>query len=486
MKTSFTESVRGPSLWFGLSAIFITLLLPALTARADTPYTSTGWVIGVPVPGIWHTNALGQVLVRDNVHLARVESSDPRLTGQRLILVNGAAQADGSVILYGNCDQQVGTWDPARTNFTATGGLWEISYRGVMRTDNSLQLHLVGSGSGGTIEGLRFEEDLTRAACPGILDPTCPYQYTGTIKPAPANTTEVVDNYDDNQFTGTTDGNGTIVMDNGQFTARGNFLVPTASIMDSYFFGWPNKTWTVPDGATREWRADLVSLDENATHPILAILAVGTYDGLYGFHKGRDFSYLFKWLPGPGNGSFSVFACDRAAVRNTNVVLALALTRVQPNLVITARVLDKADPNTVLYQRTVVDTPNADPTLTADQFQALTGRLLSDLVPDIPGPPLSQFWVPLGVFQYTDGTQPAPSATFDNLEVRTSEIPPVGIERIVRLTWPASATINYAVESAPTVQGPYVPVQDLVMPGMNQMTAPLNDLMRFFRLRQTP
>ncbi len=52
---------------------------------------------------------------------------------------------------------------------------------------------------------------------------------------------------------------------------------------------------------------------------------------------------------------------------------------------------------------------------------------------------------------YTDGTQPAPTAIFDNLELRTSEIPPVGIERAVRLSWPASATINYAVEGVITV-----------------------------------
>ena len=123
---------------------------------------------------------------------------------------------------------------------------------------------------------------------------------------------------------------------------------------------------------------DLVSLDENATN--VAVLSVGTESGgLYGFDNGRDFVYLMKWSPSYG---FSMFACEKVALRNTNVVLALALTRVQPNLVITARVLDKADPNTVLYQHSVVDTPNADPPLTTAQFQALTGMRLRDLVPD--------------------------------------------------------------------------------------------------------
>ena len=75
---------------------------------------------------------------------------------------------------------------------------------------------------------------------------------------------------------------------------------------------------------------------------------------------------------------------------------------------------------------------------------------------------------------------------YDNLELRTSEIPGVGIERAVRLRWPASATINYALEGAPTLQGPWMSVQDTTPPGMNQMTAPASELMQFWRLHQSP
>jgi hypothetical protein len=55
------------------------------------------------------------------------------------------------MLVYGNCYHQIGTWDPAGTNFIPTGGLWEISYRGVMQADYSLHLHLVGSGLGGSL-----------------------------------------------------------------------------------------------------------------------------------------------------------------------------------------------------------------------------------------------------------------------------------------------------------------------------------------------
>jgi len=44
-------------------------------------------------------------------------------------------------------------------------------------------------------------------------------------------------------------------------------------------------------------------------------------------------------------------------------------------------------------------------------------------------------------------TRPA-EATFDNFELRTYEIPPLGIQRAMRLTWPAPAGLNWAVEGA--------------------------------------
>jgi len=475
---------RAQRLGLPLAATLLLLAALPMTA-ADTPYTATGWVLGVPVPGIWCTNAQGQVGLRGNAHLAQVVGTDPRLTGRRTIYVDGAVQADGSSILYGPVYHEVGTWDATGTNFTATGGMWEISYRGFMGTNGSLQLHLLGSGWGGTIDGLCLDETLTRVAGP-TLDPTLPYLYTGTIKPPPLNTNAVVDNFDDNKLIGFTWwGYGTLVESNMQFNAIGSFagLPPTTSLWDTYLFGgWGLRNGIVPNGRTLEWRADLVSLNENATN--MATLAVGNENyGAYYLEKGRDFAFVWKWVSGYSN---SMLACDRVATPNTNVVLALALTRVQPNLVITARVLDKADPNIVLYERTVVDTPNADPTVSSNQFQALTGMRFVDLAPDPAGIPLTYFGLALGVFQYTDGTSPAPKAVFDNLALWTSEVPRVGVERAVRLSWPASSTINYSIEGAPTVQGPWRPVQDPVLPGLQQMSLPANDNMGFFRLRQTP
>ena len=97
MKTRLNHSTGRRCLGSGPPAAALALLLTALsvTAQTDTPYMATGWVIGVPVSGVWCTNALGQVGFRGNTHVARVESTDARLTGRRTIYVDGAAQADG-------------------------------------------------------------------------------------------------------------------------------------------------------------------------------------------------------------------------------------------------------------------------------------------------------------------------------------------------------------------------------------------------------
>ncbi|MBM3883423.1 MAG: hypothetical protein FJ387_27575, partial [Verrucomicrobia bacterium] len=130
---------------FGFGAPMFTLLLAALAghAQTDTPFTSTGWTTGAPVPGIWQTNALSQVIMRGNAHFVRVVSSDTRLTGRRLIFVDGNAQADGTALIWGASYQEVGTFDPTG-QFTPTGGMWQNTYRGTMGADNSLQLHSVG------------------------------------------------------------------------------------------------------------------------------------------------------------------------------------------------------------------------------------------------------------------------------------------------------------------------------------------------------
>ncbi len=473
--------LRTKSLGVGLSAAAIALWLAAGSVSAATAktYTATGWVNGVLALGITSTNAEGQVFFRGNVHTARVQSSDARLTGNRMIFVNGDYNADGSASLSGTVYHQVGTWDTAGTNFTATGGLWEFTYHGTMGADNSLQLQLIGSGSGGSIEGMRLDEVLVRAAG-GVLDPNLTYQYTGTIQPAPVNIRTVVDNFDDNKITGW---NYAVAREtNQQFTVVYNYPgVATHEHVDTWDYPNVNRGWSVANGQTLECRVDLVSMSENATNAAGITLwsssVSGSVAGSYIFFKGRDFIQVGKWI-----GGVAVFFHEKAVIKNTNVVLSLALTAVNANVVITVRVLDKDNQEAVLYQRSVVDTPKSDPTLTSAELLALSGMKL-DVFTD-GGPPFTYGdAIMLNAWQYTDGKQPAMAVTYDNLELWTSEIPPLAIDRAVRLAWPASATAKYGIQSAPTPTGPWSPVQDLLLPGMQEVMVPASEESRFFRLR---
>lgn len=154
-------------------------------------------------------------------------------------------------------------------------------------------------------------------------------------------------------------------------------------------------------------------------------------------------------------------------------------------MVVTARVWDKADPDTVLYERRVEDTPGVDPALTSAELPTLSGMSLT-LSPDIPEAPFTGGGALIGVFQYNhDGQQPAAVATFDHFEIRQYEVPSVGIAQAVQLTWPATG-IDYAVEGAPSVPGPWLPMQESALPGMQQMTLPAREPVQFFRLRQAP
>ena len=486
MKTQLNRLTGRRTFRLGVPLTATLLLLAALPlAAADTPYTATGWVIGVPVPGIWCTNALGQVGFRGNAHLAQVVGTDPRLTGRRTIYVDGAAQADGSSIIYGPAYQEVGTWNATGTNFTATGGMWEISYRGTMGADGSLRLHLFGSGWGGTIDGLRLDESMTREAGPN-LDPAIAYQYTGTIKPPPVNTSQVLDNFNDNSLAGWVKlgpGQVTLLEANQQFTVRGYWPgVTTVRIEDTFAWGTlPVNNWSLTQGQFIEWRVDLVGMNENAD---MAALCTGNTNtmGIYLFLKWRDFVGVGKWV---GN-HVALLSFEAAPVKNTNVVLVLAQTLVNDKVVLITRLLDKDNGDAVLFQRVVGDTPAADPTVSSAQVAALSGMQLTVGV-DIAGTPYTNGnVVDLESWQYNNGSRAMAEVTFDNLELRTSDIPPVGIEGAVRLSWPLSATLNYVVEAAPTLQGPWLPVQNTAVPDLQQMTVPANDIMGFFRLRQSP
>jgi hypothetical protein len=472
---------------FGTPAATTLLLLAALTVRADTPYTSTGWVIGAPVPGIWCTNAQGQVIMRGNAHLVRVTSTDPRLTGRRLIFVNGDAQPDASALFSGTSYQETGTWDPAGTTFTPSGGLWETTYRGTMGADGSLQLQIVGYGWGGTIDGLQIEETMTREAGP-ILDPVIPYHYAGTIKPSSVSTTLFSDDFNDGVMNWTIFKNaGVVTLNemNGQLVTCGDWTGVTPDYMLNHFFAYRLAgSWNLADRRTLQCQVDLVGISENSRNT--ASLMVGSYSEIYVFHKGTNAVFLNKYTEALGYDVTTFWCTNEVSLRSTNVGLSIALTRDEANVIITTRVLDRANQNAVLFERSFVDTPQVDASLTKAQFVALTGITTMNLAPDPGAPILSGSGGGVSVSLFPDDHQPPVCATWDNFALQMQEVPPIAIGRSVRLTWPAPAGVNYGVEAAPTVQGPWLPVQELEMPGLQKLDVPQTKQAEFFRLRQTP
>jgi hypothetical protein len=344
-----------------------------------------------------------------------------------------------------------------------------MNYRGTAQADNSDQMTMTGYGLTGDIEGMRMECALTRAAGP-VFDPTIPYEGTGTIKPAPLVVTTLIDESQAASWP-------------QKDIVAGATLYPTnqqLTIVTPYPGSWfsPVRSASVAPGHTLEARIDLVQLSDAG----LAMLALYYADGHgYWLDKAGDHISIGKQVAGQGLAN-AFFSCEPVVTGNANRILALAITPSGENVIITARVLDKAN-QAVLYEKSVVDTPAADPTLTGDQVAAVYGATWFTVTTDRVNPPWKTFKSPwFGAFALTQGT--SVEATFDNFQMRDYEIPPLGISHAVQLSWTCPAGANYSVESAPTALGPWVPVN--AQPGIQQLSFPATKDGEFFRLQRAP
>jgi hypothetical protein len=283
----------------------------------------------------------------------------------------------------------------------------------------------------------------------------------------------VIDNFDENKLTGWIfdghKGQATLTETNQQFHVRGYWPgVHTVDLGDTAALGILSRTWSVANGQTVELRVDLIGMDEPTTGAGMDLWS-GAANAGYALIKGHDFIHLCKpSLSVPG--IHGQFFHEIVPIKNTNVVLALAVTRVNPNVILTARVLDKENNNAVLYERSVVDTPSIDRTLTQAEMEAASGMLMNAGT-DV-GPPItSGSQVFLSVFQYTDGTKPAAEATFDNLERWTSVFPvwrpEMAIQPLptpnVNLTLSAAPTSSWVIERAPELTGPWTNLSALLI-----------------------
>lgn len=485
-KRSFLSSIpRWPPM--ATAACLLTLATPnPQAATGVTSYTSTGYYLGVPYPGDTLAFAPDNVHVRNMLSLKRVHSSDARLTRRVTVLTHGYYHPDGSGTIYGTWTGEVGTWvltDPANPKFTATAGLWEGSWQGLIKANGSWEIKILGRGTGGAVGGLEMSETATRG--PGAVDNLAiPINYTGIVGPAGALNVQVIDDFDDGDLSdwglNINAGTGQVIPVNQELTVRGDWRgVRTLPAPQTGAWAILPISWKVEDGQTIELRVDVVGLSENARHADLWFWDQSSGRG-YAVLLGKNYLAFDK----TSGGQAAILGWDFATVKHTRVVLALALTGAGDNLILTVRVFDKDNQNALLYERSVVDTPAADPVVSNDEIREKLGMELA-FDPDRADPPqTSGAWVSLGLFQYTDGTLDPAEATFDNLEVRTYNVPLLAIDNAVRLRWPASA-FPFIVEGAPTVQGPWLPVLEPVFErgGVKHVAVPASDTMRLFRLK---
>ena len=273
------------------------LVLPALPTFADTNFTATVWLTGVPVPGILCTNTAGQMYLKGNVHVLRLESAEPRMIGRLQAMPDVAFQADGTRVFTGAAYVEVGSWDTTGTNFTRGDGVWDLNYRGVTQADGSVQYNLAGYGIGGTIDNLRLEAAATRAAGP-TFDPTIPYLATGTIKPAPVNNYALIDDFNDGNYDGwdpsAIAGIHGLSAADGRLTGSCDWTgVPSTNPFNTLAWAGHNGPWAASDARTVELRADLVGLNPAADSATLAF-AVQQGGPNYVLQKGHGWLMMVK------------------------------------------------------------------------------------------------------------------------------------------------------------------------------------------------
>lgn len=172
----------------------------------------------------------------------------------------------------------------------------------------------------------------------------------------------------------------------------------------------------LPDDWTLEGRADLISANQNDAWASVHFLWNLWNSGQgYVFYKDQDEIALMKFW----NGGYSSawFFYEQRPLKNTNVTLVLAFTRRGSNLEIRTRVLDKDYANLVLYDRTVIDTPQADPVL---PNRSVRGVLSTTDTPGLAWPLLGSPNYIEGELQWANPDRP-PAGTaqviYDNFEL---------------------------------------------------------------------
>ncbi|MBN2506367.1 MAG: hypothetical protein JXQ71_06705 [Verrucomicrobia bacterium] len=241
----------------------------------------------------------------------------------------------------------------------------------------------------------------------------------------------------------------------------------------------------LPDNQTLELRADLGGANQADAWAGLHFFWLSQGQG-YIFFKDQDEVGICKFYDSAN--SLAWFFYEHRPLPNENVTLVLALTRRGSNVEITTRVLDKDNANALVFERTVTDTPQADPVLPGGTVRGSRSE------PDVPGTPwplvtaATHVTLSLQWMNPDSAPQPAAQVAYDNLGVWQYESPQLAIHNAVVLSWPVTSG-QFILESAASVEGPWEPVPDpwwRTNAAQNEVCILAPESMKLFRLRFVP
>jgi len=292
---------------------------------------------------------------------------------------------------------------------------------------------------------------------------------------------EIISDFDDGipDWGGVTDRNGNPVFteSGGQLSIRNQVPATGGNPANSIAsVGWGTGLH-ITDGLTLEYRVDIVRTSRGDV--ITGIEYNCEEMGLYGLAANEEGMWLEKVDYSAGLVFARLFH-EVAPLKMNNVTLSLALTGVGDSVRITGKVLDKENDDAVLIERTAMDTPGVDPTVSSAEGVTI-------LQPDPGAPFFRGVSVFLDLAQITDGNQPEAEVVYDNFTVEQSSAAELRAERAVRLSWPAFSK-PFRVEGAPSVEGPWIevtgPIVQVNMVNYLTVAAPESNSMEVFRLQE--
>ena len=232
---------------------------------------------------------------------------------------------------------------------------------------------------------------------------------TAALLPTGLLQARVLDSFDDNTKTAWTDftfvpGLGIPSEVDGQF----KFEMPPAGQSIFSASQKTSETFELKEGRTIEFQVDIIEGGAKDSFAILAFIPTSqsplTLNG-YGFAKSTTDILLTKGI----NKYFVADDGPAAHLKNDNITLVLRLTASNGNVIINAKALDKDADNAVIWEKTVIDTPEAD--------------ALTDGTDDPKAPYITKGYFTLYLYQDFDKSAPENpyKVYYDNAEVYVTD-----------------------------------------------------------------